>query len=547
MPTMQPSTSPHPTPANDVNPAVIECKSPITGERFAELPVDDARAVQAAIARARVAQEAYGQSSFADRRKVLRAILDAVVSNADAICDAVVRDSGKTRENAMLGEVMPICEKLRWTIKRGEAVLRPQRVSSGMLVHKRAQIEYLPAGVAGAILPWNYPFQNLLNPIITALMAGDAIVIKPSEWVSWSSARFHTLVREAIQKAGQSPELVQVVHGYAETAQALIAGGVDVLLFIGSVPNGRRVLRAAAETLTPVVLELGGKDPLIVCDDADMERAVHAALGGTFINCGQNCVASERILVHASKMAWFEGRIASHVNAMRQGASENGLVDVGAMITPLQLAHVEGLVARAVAEGARIVTGGKRQPGTHGWYYEPTVLSDLRPDMEIMREEMFGPVMLLCAFNSDEEAIEIANNTAFGLSSSVFSRDGARAKRIADRVHAGMAAINDFGGMTYMAQELPFGGVKDSGFGRMNGAEGLRASAPARACWWIASPSASRPRSSQPPRPTTTPRATPCACSTARRWASEPRRCATSSRNRAEAAPSSSKTFGDSP
>ncbi|MBK6576022.1 MAG: aldehyde dehydrogenase family protein [Sandaracinaceae bacterium] len=475
MPTMQPSTSPHPTPANDVNPAVIECQSPITGERFAELPVDDARAVQAAIARARVAQEAYGQSSFADRRKVLRAILDAVVSNADAICDAVVRDSGKTRENAMLGEVMPICEKLRWTIKRGEAVLRPQRVSSGMLVHKRAQIEYLPAGVAGAILPWNYPFQNLLNPIITALMAGDAIVIKPSEWVSWSSARFHTLVREAIQKAGQSPELVQVVHGYAETAQALIAGGVDVLLFIGSVPNGRRVLRAAAETLTPVVLELGGKDPLIVCDDADMERAVHAALGGTFINCGQNCVASERILVHASKMAWFEGRIASHVNAMRQGASENGLVDVGAMITPLQLAHVEGLVARAVAEGARIVTGGKRQPGTHGWYYEPTVLSDLRPDMEIMREEMFGPVMLLCAFNSDEEAIEIANNTAFGLSSSVFSRDGARAKRIADRVHAGMAAINDFGGMTYMAQELPFGGVKDSGFGRMNGAEGLRA------------------------------------------------------------------------
>lgn len=479
MPTTQPSSTAHPTPANDVSNTVsnvvIECRSPITGERFAEMPVDDARAVQAAVARARVAQEAYAKASFADRRKVLRSILAAVVENADAICDAVVRDSGKTRENAMLGEVMPICEKLRWNIKRGEAVLRPQRVSSGMLVHKRAQIEYHPAGVAGAILPWNYPFQNLLNPIITALTAGDAIVIKPSEWVSWSSARFHTIVRDAIAKAGQSPELVQVVHGYAETAQALIAARVDVLLFIGSVPNGRRVLRAAAEMLTPVVLELGGKDPLIVCEDADMERAVHAALGGTFINCGQNCVASERILVHRSKLAWFEARIKSHVDAMRQGASENGLVDVGAMITPLQLAHVEGLVARAVAEGARIVTGGKRQPGTHGWYYEPTVLSDLRPDMEIMREEMFGPVMLLCGFGSDDEAVTIANDTAFGLSSSVFSRDGARAKRIADRVHAGMAAINDFGGMTYMAQELPFGGVKDSGFGRMNGAEGLRA------------------------------------------------------------------------
>ncbi|MCB9660013.1 MAG: aldehyde dehydrogenase family protein [Sandaracinaceae bacterium] len=479
---MQPTTRTSPvstntSPANDVvpSPTVIECKSPITGERFADMPVDDAASVRAAIARAREAQASYAAQGFAVRRRVLRSILDAVVANADSICDAVVRDSGKTRENAMLGEVMPICEKLRWNIKRGEAVLRPQRVSSGMLVHKRAQIEYHPAGVAGAILPWNYPFQNLLNPIITALMAGDAIVIKPSEWVSWSSARFHTLVRDAIEKAGQSPELVQVVHGFAETAQALIAERVDVLLFIGSVPNGRRVLRAAAETLTPVVLELGGKDPLIVCDDADMERAVHAALGGTFINCGQNCVASERILVHRSKLAWFEGRIASHVDAMRQGASEDGLVDVGAMITPLQLAHVEGLVARAVADGARVVTGGKRMPGNDGWYYEPTVLSDLRPDMEIMREEMFGPVMLICPFDSDEEAVRIANGTDFGLSSSVFSRDGARAKRIADQVKAGMAAINDFGGMTYMAQELPFGGVKDSGFGRMNGAEGLRA------------------------------------------------------------------------
>ncbi|MEZ4328313.1 MAG: aldehyde dehydrogenase family protein [Polyangiales bacterium] len=479
---MQPTTRTSPvstntSPANDVvpSPTVIACKSPITGERFADMPVDDAASVRAAIARAREAQAGYAAQGFAVRRRVLRSILDAVVANADSICDAVVRDSGKTRENAMLGEVMPICEKLRWNIKRGEAVLRPQRVSSGMLVHKRAQIEYHPAGVAGAILPWNYPFQNLLNPIITALMAGDAIVIKPSEWVSWSSARFHTLVRDAIEKAGQSPELVQVVHGFAETAQALIAERVDVLLFIGSVPNGRRVLRAAAETLTPVVLELGGKDPLIVCDDADMERAVHAALGGTFINCGQNCVASERILVHRSKLAWFEGRIASHVDAMRQGASEDGLVDVGAMITPLQLAHVEGLVARAVADGARVVTGGKRMPGNDGWYYEPTVLSDLRPDMEIMREEMFGPVMLICPFDSDEEAVRIANSTDFGLSSSVFSRDGARAKRIADQVKAGMAAINDFGGMTYMAQELPFGGVKDSGFGRMNGAEGLRA------------------------------------------------------------------------
>ncbi len=455
----------------------IECLSPTTGQPIAGagVPVHSAADVQAAIARARAAQSEWGNSSFAERRAVLRAILHAVVNHADAICDAVVQDSGKTRENAMMGEVLPICEKLRWTIRRGEALLKPQRVSSGMLVHKKAFIEYKPAGVAGAILPWNYPFQNLLNPIITALMAGDAIVLKPSEWVSWSSARFSVLVQDAIESVGHSRDLVQVVHGYAETAQALIAGGVDVLLFIGSVPNGRRVLRAAAETLTPVVLELGGKDPLIVCDDADLERAVHAALGGTFINCGQNCVASERILLHSSVARAFEERVAAHVGSFRQGASAEGTVDVGTMITPLQLAHVEKLVANALRDGARLVTGGKRVPGKSGWFYEPTVLADVTPEMEIMQEEMFGPVMLLCQFETDAQAIDIANSTAFGLSSSIFSRDAKRAKAIADRVQAGMAAINDFGGMTYMAQELPFGGVKDSGFGRMNGAEGLRA------------------------------------------------------------------------
>ncbi len=461
--------------ASTQSPTVIECLSPTTGEKFGEWPCDDAQAVAKAVARARKAQRAYAGAHFETRRRVLRAILSAVVENADSICDAIVKDSGKTRENAMMGEVLPVCEKLRWTIRRGEEILRAERVSSGMLLHKTARIEYRPAGVVGAILPWNYPFQNLLNPIVTALMAGDAVVLKPSEWVAWSSDRFATLVRGAIASVGESPELVQVVQGYADTAQALIAGGVDVILFIGSVPNGRRVLRAAAETLTPVVLELGGKDPLIVCHDADVERAAHAALGGTFINCGQNCVSSERILVHESIASYFEGTVARAVHRFRQGSSANGVVDVGAMITPLQLAHVERLVERAIEDGARVVTGGKRVAHETGWYFEPTILADVRPDMEIMREETFGPVMLLCTFSTEDEAVEIANGTSFGLSSSVFSRDRARAKRIADRVEAGMAAINDFGGMTYMAQELPFGGVKESGFGRMNGAEGLRA------------------------------------------------------------------------
>jgi acyl-CoA reductase-like NAD-dependent aldehyde dehydrogenase len=302
------------------------------------------------------------------------------------------------------------------------------------------------------------------------------VVLKPSEWVAWSSTRVVQVLRDALQAEGHDPELVQLVQGYADTGRALIEGGVDSLVFIGSVRNGRSVLETAAKTITPVVLELGGKDPFIVCDDADLEQAVHAAMSGCFISAGQNCVASERLLVFDAVYDRFEDRAAQLVGALRQGPPGAGeTVDVGAMVTPLQLEIVERLVDAAVQQGARAVVGGRRVLSERGDFYAPTVLADVTPDMEIMREETFGPVMLLCRVRDEHEAVEIANATGFGLGSSVFSRDHARARRIADRLQAGMTAINEFGGMTYMAQDLTFGGIKQSGFGRMNGAEGLRA------------------------------------------------------------------------
>ncbi len=454
----------------------IPCTDPATRADLGVIPVDDADDVRAAVARARAAQREWARTSFEQRRAVLRRLSRTILDRMDELCAWIVRDSGKTREHALMGEIWPVCEKLRWTVAHGERHLRPEKVSSGILMHKTARLEYHPLGVIGAIVPWNYPLQNILNPVIPALMAGNAVVVKPSEWVAWSSGRIAALIREVLLAEGHSADVVQIVQGYGPTGQALIEAGVDGLVFIGSVRNGRRVLQAAAQTITPVVLELGGKDPFIVCDDADLEQAVHAAMAGCFISCGQNCVASERLLVHQAVYDDFVARAGALVGRLRQGAPGlDRVLDVGAMVTPLQLDIVERLVARAVAQGARVVTGGRRVLAEQGDFYAPTVLADVTPDMDIMHEEVFGPVMLLCKVEDDEQAIAIANGTAFGLSASVFSHDLARARRIASRLQAGMTAINEFGGMTYMAQDLTFGGVKQSGFGRMNGRDGLRA------------------------------------------------------------------------
>jgi acyl-CoA reductase-like NAD-dependent aldehyde dehydrogenase len=446
----------------------IHCVDPATREPLGSVRVDSPADVDAAVARARVAQKAWGKTSFAERRRVLEALLAYCVDNKGAICDEVQRASGKTRENALVGEIWPACEKLRWTIGNGERHLAPEKVSSGLLLHKKARLEYHPLGVVAAIIPWNYPFQNLINPIIPALMAGNAIVLKPSEWVALSSARFILELREVLKDAGHDPDLIQAVQGFGETGAALARSAVDMILFIGSVGNGRRVVQASAERVTPVVMELGGKDAFIVCDDAELEQAVHAAMAGCFINCGQNCVASERILVQDGIYDRFEARALELTRALRQG------VDVGAITTPIQLEVIEKLVASAVREGARLLCGGKRVKPEQGNFFEPTILAGVTPEMEIAREEVFGPVMLLMRVNDDDEAVRIANGVSYGLSSSVFSRNRGRARAIASKLEAGMTAINEFGGVTYMVQGLTFGGVKASGYGRMNGREGLR-------------------------------------------------------------------------
>jgi len=453
---------------------LIPCADPATRESLGEIRVDTLADVEAAVTRAKAAQTQWRTTSFAERRTVLRRLMAYTVDHRDEIAAIIQRDSGKTAENALIGEIWPTCEKFRWVIKNGAKHLRPERVSSGLLLHKKARLEYHPMGVVAAIIPWNYPYQNIVNPIIPALMAGNAIVIKPSEWVAWSSAKFIDAFRGVLAEAGHPPDLIQAVQGYGETGAALVRADVDTILFIGSVKNGRRVIEGSAERVTPVVMELGGKDAFIVCEDADLEQAVHSALAGCYVNCGQNCVASERILVHESLYDAFEEQVAALVGEFRQGSSREGLVDVGAIITPLQLDIIEKAVEGAIAQGARLVAGGNRTLTEKGDYFEPTILADVTPDMAIAQEEVFGPVMLLMRVRDDKHAVEVANGVSYGLSSSIFSKSRKRARSIANALETGMSAINEFGGITYMAQDLTFGGVKESGFGRMNGRDGLR-------------------------------------------------------------------------
>ncbi|MCA9619562.1 MAG: aldehyde dehydrogenase family protein [Myxococcales bacterium] len=452
----------------------IPCFDPATLEPLGEVPVCPADQVAERVEKARMAQARWAKTSFSERREVLGKILDHVLAHADELCRVVVKDAGKTRENALLGEIWPVCEKLRHTIATGEKHLASETVGSGLFMHKKATIDYVPRGVVGIITPWNYPLQNILGPTIPALMAGNGVVVKVSEWTAWSASRFQRIFDEALSAVGVPTDLVQVINGYAETGAALVSSGVDLVIFTGSMANGRRIVAQSAETLTPVILELGGKDAFIVCDDAHVEQAVHAALAGVYIAAGQNCLAAERFFVMDRVYDAFEKRVVEAVAALRQGPPlRDEVVDVGALVSPAQLEVVEGLVKDAVEKGARVLVGGKRGD-RDGQFFQPTVLAGVTPEMAIMQEETFGPIMVLSRVKDEAEAIARANETQFGLGATVMTKSRARARRIKDALVCGNVSINDFG-FTYMAMDLPFGGVAGSGFGRLNGRDGLRA------------------------------------------------------------------------
>ncbi len=269
------------------------------------------------------------------------------------------RDSGKPLVDAAFGEILTTMEKIKWLLKEGERWLRPEKRGAGlMMFYKSARVEYRPVGVMGAIVPWNYPFHNVFNPLLANVFAGNALVVKVSEHASWSSKYYGRAIKACLAAVGAPTDLVQIVHGYAEAGGAVVTGGCDKVVFVGSTGVGRAVMRAAAETLTPVVLELGGKDPFIVLQDADLSQCVPMALRGAFQSCGQNCAGAERFYVHAKKYDEFVKRVVAAASKCRQGWALAPNVDCGAMCMPNQAAYVQSLVDDAVAKGATAAVGG---------------------------------------------------------------------------------------------------------------------------------------------------------------------------------------------
>lgn len=468
---------------------MIECISPSTGAKLGTCRAYTAPEVKAAYQAAKTAALDWRTSSWTERRALLQDILDFVVDNKDRLIEMSMKDSGKTVLEATLGEVMTTCEKIRWLIANGESVLRPEsrRVATLLAFMKKAQVEYTPMGVIGVIVPWNYPVHNVFSHVVTALMAGNGALVKVSEFASYSAEWMESEFRRIIARRGWNPDLVQIVTGYAETGQALVESGVEKILFIGSPAVGSKVMQAAAKNLTPVVLELGGKDAFIVFDDCEFDQMLDVAIRGAFINLGQNCVAAERYYVQAGIYDKFIAAVQAKMAMLRQGPSvlpedrkTPGAVDrtcdFGAMTMPAQVAIVQELVEDAKRSGARVIFGGKRPDAPDckdGLYWMPTVLADVTHDMKIANEECFGPVMTIIKFNTEEQVLAMANCTRYGLGGSIFTCDYTKARRVTSKLETGMVTINDYG-VSATIQSLPFGGIKSSGFGCFGGPEGLR-------------------------------------------------------------------------
>jgi acyl-CoA reductase-like NAD-dependent aldehyde dehydrogenase len=382
----------------------------------------------------------------------------------------IVSETGKAWEEAQLAEVAYVTGALGFWAKNAPKYLADEKVktASPFVRGRKLTLRYVPLGVVGVIGPWNYPLTNSFGDAIPAMAAGNAVIIKPSSVTPLSPM----LMGEMLRECGLPDGVYQVAPGSGETGGALI-DAVDFIMFTGSTPTGKKVMERAARTLTPVSLEMGGKDPMIVCADADVERAANAAVHYSMQNAGQTCISTERVYVEEPIYDRFVDLVTEKVRGLRQGApGEAGSIDLGAVIHPPQSDIVEAHVKDAVDKGARVLAGGKRRDDG-GHFFEPTVLVDVDHDMDCMREETFGPTLPIMKVSDSSEAVRLSNDSPYGLQASVWTRDSAKGQRLARSIEAGVVTIND-AQINYLALELPMGGWKSSGLGSRHGADGIR-------------------------------------------------------------------------
>ncbi|MDE3131970.1 MAG: aldehyde dehydrogenase family protein [Acidobacteriota bacterium] len=452
--------------------STIAVENPATGEVIATVPVAGGAEIAAMVGRARTAQPGWVELGFEGRATVMARAQRWLLANSERVIAAVVGETGKTHEDAQMTDLGYTVQALGFWAKHAEEYLAEEHShywGNPAVAGKKLVLRYEPLGVVGVIGPWNFPLVNGFGDCIPALMAGNSVILKPSEVTPLSSA----VMAEMFEDCGMPEDVFQVVTGDGATGAALVAA-VDCIMFTGSTRTGRLVARAAAEVLIPCHLELGGNDPMIVCADADVEKAATAATFYSMNNSGQVCVSVERVYVEESVYDEFVRSVTAKVSGLRQGApSGPGSVDVGAIIFPPQLETIDAHVRDAVSKGAKVLVGGHVRADGGGHFYEPTVLVDVDHTMETMREETFGPVLPIMKVADVEQAVRLANDSSYGLQASVWTRDTPRGEQIARRLEAGAVCVNT-AQLNYFALNLPMGGWKSSGLSSRHGAAGIR-------------------------------------------------------------------------
>jgi acyl-CoA reductase-like NAD-dependent aldehyde dehydrogenase len=450
--------------------AEIPVENPATGEVIAHVPDMAAEQVAELAARGRAAQPAWQALGFDGRGRVMKRMQQWLMDNHERVTRTIVSETGKTHEDARLAELTYTAGAIDFWTKNARKFLADEKVPVRTLLikGKKLRVRYEPVGLVGVIGPWNYPLTNSFGDSIPALIAGNSVILKPSEVTPLTSL----MLAEGLTESGLPDHVFQVATGRGATGAALV-DEADMIMFTGSTATGKKIMERAAQTLTPVSLELGGKDPMIVLADADLDRAANAAAFYSMQNAGQTCISIERVYVEEPVYDAFVEKVVKIVGGLRQGESSGpGAVEVGAMTFPKQIEIVEDHVQDALAKGARALTGGKRREGP-GNFFEPTVLVDVDHSMKAMTEETFGPTVPIMRVADVEEAVRLANDSAYGLGAAIYTGDAQRGAQLARRLQSGSVCVND-ALLNYFAVEMPQGGWKSSGLGSRHGAQGIR-------------------------------------------------------------------------
>ncbi|WP_067688427.1 succinic semialdehyde dehydrogenase [Nocardia jejuensis] len=446
----------------------VSTTSPYTGTPLAELPVSTPGDVEQAFARARAAQLAWAAVPVADRTRIMLRFHDLVLARQEQALDLMQAESGKTRRDAFL-EISDIAITARYYARSARRLLSPQRRKGAIPVLTHTTELRHPKGVVTVISPWNYPLSMAAGDAIPALMAGNAVVQKPDTQTALTALWALQLMREA----GLPADVWQMVVGRGSSIGGALIGGADYVMFTGSTASGRQIARDAGQRLVGASLELGGKNAMVVLADADVDKAAAGAVAACFPSAGQLCVSIERLYVADEIHDAFVAAFIERTQAMRLGAAYDYSMDMGSLTTPTQLDTVSSHVQDAVSKGATVLAGGRARPDLGPLFHEPTILADVTPEMTLFDHETFGPVVSIYRYRSVDEAVAMANATPYGLNASVWGRNGAQARKIAQRLHAGTVNVNEAFAAAWGSIDAPMGGMGDSGLGRRHGADGL--------------------------------------------------------------------------